>query len=284
MAGTGRPSVPIESAGRWRIILHVPRKAPMQAIFLGDQAFFLYAALGALLIMAVSFLRRTRDKYPDVCVAVGLPVLMVLMMIPQWLTLVWHPHTVDALLYRADLSLGLDPLTFARLVYSHYWLKVILFVAYSALPLVICVAWAAERPRAMFPSIFVAAGMAFVCYNVLPAVGPAHVFAGFPFAAPHLIEPGAWARNCVPSMHVTWSLLILWNVRGRVMKSVAWIFVALTGLATIGLGEHYFVDLIAAVPFSWAVQWVTERRLTQRPVEVKRADVDGVCHLPVARP
>jgi hypothetical protein len=37
----------------------------MKTILLGNQAFFFYSVIGAIIIIAASFLRRTRDKYPD---------------------------------------------------------------------------------------------------------------------------------------------------------------------------------------------------------------------------
>jgi hypothetical protein len=61
-------------------------------------------------------------------------------------------------------------------------------------------------------------------------------------------------RNCLPSLHFGWALLLLWNCRGRAMETFGSIYLFLTALATVGLGEHYFVDLIASVPFCAAVQ------------------------------
>jgi hypothetical protein len=231
----------------------------MTHIFLSGMTFLYYAVAGAILILSVSFIRRTSDKYLDVCVSVGLLACLVILTVPLGLTVRLHPHTVDWLLYRADRAIGLDPLPLARLVYSTAWLHYLLWVCYSGLPLMISIAWATERPRAMFPAMLASAGMAFLCYNLLPAVGPAHAFDGFPFAAAHLaaVDNPTSPRDCIPSMHLGWSLLILWNVRGRVLKACAWIFVGLTVLATVGLGEHYFVDLIAAVPFCYAVQMVS---------------------------
>ena len=226
----------------------------------------MYATAGAGVILGVSFVRRTPDKYPDFCIATGLLVFVVLLAIPQKLTVVLHPHTVDWLLDRADLALGLDPLAIARLVYATPSLERSLVVAYDALPLAVAIAWAAERPRAMLPAMFASSALAFACYNLLPAVGPAHAFTGFPFAPPHLAEvDSGLPRNCIPSMHLGWALLIAWNVRGRAARVVGWLFVAVTALATVGLGEHYFVDLIAAVPFCFAVQMATGRWLLRQP-------------------
>jgi len=64
---------------------------------------------------------------------------------------------------------------------------------------------------------------------------------------------------------------LLWNCRGRALQVFSSAFLFLTALATVGLGEHYFVDLLASVPFCAAVQavasskhfslrWLTEGR------------------------
>ena len=59
-------------------------------------------------------------------------------------------------------------------------------------------------------------------------------------------------------MHLAWALLILLNGKNKLLRLGAWFFVALTVFATIGLGEHYFSDLIVAVPFTLVVQTLCE--------------------------
>ena len=68
--------------------------------------------------------------------------------------------------------------------------------------------------------------------------------------------PGSAARNCMPSLHTAWALLVCWNSRpfGRWVKTLAASFLALTLAATLGLGEHYLVDLVVAVPFALCIQ------------------------------
>jgi len=60
-------------------------------------------------------------------------------------------------------------------------------------------------------------------------------------------------------MHLAWALLLAVNANSRVWKVVLLLNAALIGLATVGSGEHYFVDLIAAVPFAFGVQHLTEK-------------------------
>jgi hypothetical protein len=64
------------------------------------------------------------------------------------------------------------------------------------------------------------------------------------------------ARNAIPSLHMAWVLLVWWNSRGlaRWIRAIALVFVVLTVMATLGTGEHYFIDLVVAFPFSLMVQ------------------------------
>jgi hypothetical protein len=64
------------------------------------------------------------------------------------------------------------------------------------------------------------------------------------------------ARNAIPSLHMAWVLLVWWNSKGlsRWIRVIALAFVIFTVLATLGTGEHYFVDLVVAFPFAVMVQ------------------------------
>ncbi len=65
-------------------------------------------------------------------------------------------------------------------------------------------------------------------------------------------------RDCMPSLHLAWALL-LWIYSGRWLRIPMLIFAVLTAAATVGLGEHYAIDLVAALPFTWAVCAVAQR-------------------------
>jgi len=58
-------------------------------------------------------------------------------------------------------------------------------------------------------------------------------------------------RNCMPSLHMSWVLLAWWYSRGLSVweRGVAMAFVVFTIFATMGTGEHYFIDLVVAFPF-----------------------------------
>jgi hypothetical protein len=92
-------------------------------------------------------------------------------------------------------------------------------------------------------------------YLLLPAAGPEYAFSNFPDPNDIAVSIG-WVhpRNCFPSMHLTWAILVAWNLRNPRWR---WLFVsyaALMALATVACGEHYFVDILAALPFAAAVQ------------------------------
>jgi len=50
---------------------------------------------------------------------------------------------------------------------------------------------------------------------------------------------------------------------GKIATIAAGIFVLGTFLGTMGTGEHYFVDLVVAVPFTMAMHALFERRFTR---------------------
>jgi hypothetical protein len=118
-------------------------------------------------------------------------------------------------------------------------------------------------------------------YNLFPASGPRNLFrSNFPFhpfpiadlprlALAPLAMPGP--RNAMPSLHLAWTLLAWWYSRGLswMERAVAFAFLALTAFATMGTGEHFFVDLVVAFPFAllicglcaYPVSWKDSRRV-----------------------
>lgn len=99
-------------------------------------------------------------------------------------------------------------------------------------------------------------------YCLIPVSGPIYAFPGFPFAmpghfTPHPITISAGpnglpaAPNGIPSVHTSSALLIVWFTwRWKWGRVVGLSFLVLTIVATLGMGEHYVVDLIAAVPYA----------------------------------
>jgi hypothetical protein len=63
-------------------------------------------------------------------------------------------------------------------------------------------------------------------------------------------------------MHLACALLIFWTCRplSRWVRAAAAAFLGITILATIGFGEHYVVDLVAAVPYALALEAICASR------------------------
>ena len=108
-------------------------------------------------------------------------------------------------------------------------------------------------------------------YLAIPAVGPQYSFSGFPRGSATPMPAGPFPRNCFPSMHLCWALLIFLNAKSRAWRIVAALYAVLTAVVTVASGEHYVVDIIAAVPFAFAVQCLAQYSRTESRV----ADVRG---------
>jgi predicted membrane-bound spermidine synthase len=126
-------------------------------------------------------------------------------------------------------------------------------------------------------------------YHLCPITGPRFLFEGyFPHALPladtiplesTIVRPTA--RNGMPSMHFASSLLLWMNAGyvGRWARGVFAVLVGLTVLATLGLGEHYLVDLVAGVPAAVALQGLCTRVLPWQARERRNAVLWGAALL-----
>jgi hypothetical protein len=186
----------------------------------------------------------------------------------QWTSAV-HPKVYDLYLFSFDSSLHVQIPFLVGQAFS-LWpnLRAAALLFYIGLPIPIALIYAGRvlrmREKAI-PSFvaFLATGpIGILFYNMLPALGPVHVFGqAFPWhplppaqAARLLAEPIALsgAPNAIPSLHMAWVLLVWWYSRGLSWweRTIAFAFLFFTVLATVGTGEHYFVDLVVAFPFA----------------------------------
>jgi PAP2 superfamily len=184
-----------------------------------------------------------------------------------------HPSTLDLFLFNFDASLGLQPSFEAgQLVLRSHWLTRIAFLFYFALPIPVMLIYAKQLVRgrsaamAAFLGFFIVGPAGVIFYNLLPACGPIYLFGSkFPFeplsdqqVKEMLVHPVliSGVRNAFPSLHVAWALLASWYAQGLSdwTKFFALLFLAGTVLATLGLGEHYFIDLVVALPFALMIQ------------------------------
>jgi hypothetical protein len=219
---------------------------------------------GAFLILLVSVFRRDqRRRWLDLTTVIGYTVYVA---IGTQLTILLArrmTRTYDAEFFRADALLGFNPVAFADAISRHWLVMVVLILAYVSLSAVIGLAWVLEQDLLMRRAVLLAGCLCFVFYGLFPAVGPGH----FDWARE---APTSAPDNCMPSMHLTWSLLIAMNARSLRLRVGLWVYVALMSIATLALREHYLIDLIAAVPYTLAVQWIARR--CERYLPVAKAD------------
>jgi len=183
--------------------------------------------------------------------------------------------TFDLYAFVFDGSLGFQP-SFAcgRTLASKVWLFPLVKVTYEGIVLAMAAFYAAFMPRRKKPMwelielLFAAAIVGYLFFSVFPVTGPRYAFpAYFPGAdLPYSILAGVrleripvnWLipRNGVPSLHLTWALLIWWNTRSlpRWARATAFAFVLATAFDTLATGEHYLFDLVVALPFSLWMQ------------------------------
>jgi PAP2 superfamily len=185
------------------------------------------------------------------------------------------PKTTDLYAYAFDGSLGFQPsFLVGRLFRDSAFIGAIGRFTYYSLPLAMAVVYAAHLRRKKTPPLFIievfmAAGLlGYGLYLLFPAAGPRYVagpeFPGAPLSLADLHQlvlrtvPLSWIipRNAMPSLHMTWALLIWLNCKpfSRFARALAFALVLTTVLDTLGTGEHYLVDLVVALPFAVAVQ------------------------------
>ena len=209
---------------------------------------------GAFLILLVSVFRRDqRRRWHDLTTVIGYAVYV--MVGTQLHVLLVHTvtHPYDATFLRADARLRFNPVAFADAASHHGWLMVVLILAYVAVPAMIGLAWVLEQDFVMRRAVLLGGCFCFLFYAMFPAVGPGH------FDWIRRVPEASAPYNCMPSMHFTWALLIAINARSRWLQAGLWVYAGLIAAATLALREHYIVDLLAAAPYTVAVQWLARQ-------------------------
>ena len=218
-----------------------------------------YAFLGFAVIIVAAYIRRVQDKYVDFCIAISMPIFLILLVATAPFLAWVRPHTVDGTLRQIDLALGLDGLALTRWLF-HVKLYFLVAPVYGALPLMMALAWALERDQRLLRACCIGPFFAFPFYLLVPAAGPQYAFVNFPLAVNHLMSVGSnHLRNCFPSMHFGWAFLLALGVKDWRWRWAFILYAFLMVFAPVAGGEHYFIDIIAAVPFTFGVTWVAER-------------------------
>jgi hypothetical protein len=222
-----------------------------------------FLGLASMLVLGWKACRSTAALHP-LLLATFCPALVILTNVALAAIIPWQPRVFDLFLYRFDGLLGIQSSFVAgRWFAASPFLENLCFLVYAALPLaellIFLLFVRGQRMPANPLVLFLVAGIAgFALYQVCPATGPVHVFgAEFPNYPPPALPVQTMIlddlpRNAIPSLHSAWALLIWWSVRycRNWIRCLTTVFLALTLLATLGLGEHYLIDLVVALPFA----------------------------------
>jgi len=186
------------------------------------------------------------------------------------------PRKFDYYLYNFDGSFGFQPsFLAARLLGASRPLLWIELMVYNCFGFWFSLVYAVHaNTRAKYPVNVVRmlvfnALIGFSLYFICPAMGPKYAFPSFPNFAPAIHAAPLFVKgapNAIPSLHFGGALLLCWFCRPWkwLFRALA-LFAGLTALATMGMGEHYLIDLVVAVPYALAIlalsSQVPERKL-----------------------
>jgi len=256
----------------WRIGLNGPPLA--QAMLLGA---YVTASAFAVCALAPFAARHQLSERKRLLRWIAVPpvVLFLVAVGLNVLTAQFARTTVDAQLFAADASFGLGQPAFrvSAWVLAHPLARLVAEGAYVNLPLADVLLFAAlqrESREAAWRFLWLLLGVGIVgalLYPLCPGVGTIATFGPlFPNAAPAVfpivsVPDAGWPRNCVPSVHTASGLVLLWATRSgsRQRLAATAFFVPMLVYTVVG-GGHYVVDLIAAVPFTVAVEQGFNRR------------------------
>lgn len=208
-----------------------------------------------------------------------------------------HPATHDLEIYKLDAAFGLVPS-----VYVGQWLNTVpdIFfslcnLAYSGLPIALVALCGLQlngrHPASirMMDVMLIGGFSAAIAYHLYPIAGPAFVFGDqFPMHMPApdavpvskvVIDPAP--RNGMPSMHFGWALAAAYlaSAHSLFVRVVYALIGMLVAIATLGLGQHYLVDLLVALPFLLMVMSLCDTQLPRPDVRLKLILIGAILYL-----
>jgi len=247
------------------------------------QAWKFTVGLSSTLVLWTTALRHpdpeSRSRLVDVAISAGLlPLFVLTSSLFLGLTIALFPTTYDGLVLALDGTFGTQLSFNLCLAFGDSWfVTTLLGFVYFELPLAVGGLIVLGRRTPWLPSRqlilpFLALAVAgYIIYALFPVAGPAFAFPDlFPFHAPDpdsvshlsmLVMPVP--RNCMPSLHTGWALLLFWHTRGhaRWVQRLGLFWLVGTMLATLVLGFHYFIDLVIAWPFTLGILAATTGRI-----------------------
>lgn len=187
----------------------------------------------------------------------------------QYLALALRRPMIDAMLYRADLWLGVDVRACAAWTWQHttihWWLQHAYFTLIWQFSLVVPVLALLNQRQALWEYAFqfhVCSVVTLACFALFPAASAfqylafdpalpqrtfvAHFLAERAGTLPPLDFSAMQGLVSMPSFHVAGALMVTWAVRRTWLLWPAVVLNTLLSLATFLTGAHYMVDVIGA--------------------------------------
>lgn len=233
-------SVPVNqplSFDEWIGIALPSLLAALLLLFGWKEPFNVSTSIGVFLLAFFALVNPASRRVLSM-MAILLMVSVILVSFTNQMVIQFSRHPIDAALLRLDG--GVSPAIY-RWTLAHSPFKWFMDAVYYGLPIYISFVLIVSPRRVPCAwSWIVAALLAPLFYLAFPAVGPAHV--GDPLAP----------RNCVPSLHMSWALIGAFYIAPR-YRALGIAFALLTAAATLATGEHYWLDLLVAVPYTAAV-------------------------------
>ncbi|MHB2021426.1 MAG: phosphatase PAP2 family protein [Candidatus Xenobia bacterium] len=293
MPGSRRQRIAVTAAGAaLEVLLTASRgaRAPLEAVLSLGPGLAVAAVLGFVWRLA----RATPEERRAVLDYFAFALCMPLFYLVGTFNLFSHfPAPVyDLYAYALDGG-GMAPsFLFAWLVEHNPVVHVVIWTIYLQLPLLMVIArhYSRQNRAAAYTDpmiVFFVLGVAGCqIYQICPMVGM-RVLVGhsYPDIAPPVMvgpphpvpAPGGFPRNCMPSLHLSWTLAACWAIC-RVSprsRAVGLGLLLLTVVAARAVGDHYWVDFVAAFPFTVAVQGLCARASTHNRSERHVALVAG---------
>ncbi|MBZ5601026.1 MAG: phosphatase PAP2 family protein [Acidobacteriia bacterium] len=265
------------AAGMVAGALYLLLKGPVGAdAFTRSMGLGAFLGIGSIAILSFEMVaRERRDRARFLADALVLPVFSLVAGIGMQLTNHAAHPSYDYLVYGFESSLGIFPgAAVVRLFHRMPWTQTGAELVYAGLLIfpTLYHAWALWRGRAEKNNLmhrFVIAGLCgFLFYQICPAMGPLYAFSSqfpdhLPASVPLQPFSSTGVNNAMPSMHMSWALLVwfaAWEL-GAAAIALATLVVGFTGLATLGFGEHYLIDLIVAAPVVMATVGIYRRNV-----------------------
>lgn len=258
----------------------------LQRYLAGVPLHFGNGVMWALAGLAVYGLWRLRGREQEVTLkAVGIAAILIVTsrVSGVWLELTMQalPYVADWFVEVADRALGSPSWVMGRFVHEHGWYLWLITKVYTYLPVGAAVVAYFQLRRSStegFPrhhivrSFILIGAIGPIIYFLFPVVGPAYAFGDqvpgaawlnvWPNIVPTSLEPiSAYysqlaPRNCMPSLHTAWATAILLHaLRGpRLLKAFGVFWFVCTISATLGIGAHYGIDLVAGFIFALTLE------------------------------